>query len=335
MMERAQAIRRLWNPRVIAGISIPLALAVVATDLDQNKYLDDFLTEQKLPAVVGILHFALPLCAALLAVYAVRTFVRALNDYLDDYLGLGRARSLSTFSSVVLYAIIILFVVGALGRNLGGVLVGGALTGVIVGIAAQASLSNVIAGLVILFARPYSAGMFVTARTGSFGGVEYSGQVWDISLFYTTLRVNELEVRIPNSAMINAVVVQRPREYDVFIPVTLPKATTDVPAVLDQLRALTGDKTEGAVHPRVTLDGITDVGYVVGIRAYVMDDAGRRAIETAVAGVVGAVVDAVTKAQAALAKETDAGGDGDVAAGEDAAAAIEHNQRVGTAARAR
>jgi len=332
MMERTQAIRRLWNPRVIAGVSIPLALGLIASYAAGS--VDDFIPAAQ-QALRPPAHIALVLVAAILAIYAVRTFVRALNDYLDDYLGLGRARSLSTFSSVVLYAIIILFVVGALGRNLSGVLVGGALTGVVVGIAGQASLSNVIAGLVILFARPYSAGMFVTARTGSFGGVEYSGQVWDISLFYTTLRVNELEVRIPNSAMINAVVVQRPREYDVFIPVTLPKATTGVPAVLDRLRAAIENNLEGVVRPRVTLDSITDAGYVVGIRAYVTDDAGRRAIETAIADIVSDVVDAVTQALAPVADNKGADGKGAVETREDSAASVEHDRHAGVAARAR
>ncbi len=330
-MERAQAIRRLWNPRVIAGVSIPLALAIVVYNIDKSSgaWIDDqhLNAGLKKPIDVGLI-----IVAAILAVYAVRVFVRALNNFLDDYLGLGRARSLSTFSSVVLYAIIILLVVSHVGPNLSGVLVGGALTGVIVGIAGQASLSNVIAGLVILFARPYSAGMFVTARTGTFGGVEYSGQVWDISLFYTTLHINELEVRIPNSAMINAVVVQRPREYDVFIPVTLPKATIDVPAVLDRLRTAIGDSTEGVVHPRVTLDSITDAGYVVGIRAYVADDAGRRAIETAVASVVGDVIDAVTQAQTALTKDKDTDGDGAAEAREDSAASVEHDRHAGVGA---
>ena len=41
---------------------------------------------------------------------------------------------------------------------LGNLLIGGAVTGMILGIAAQQSLSNVFAGLVLLFARPYIPG---------------------------------------------------------------------------------------------------------------------------------------------------------------------------------
>jgi len=318
-------VRRLWRPRTIVGIGLPVILALVVTNIDKRR---DALLHGWPAAVTLSAHFALVLVAALLAIYAVRVFVQAVNDFLDDYLGLGRSRSLATFTSVILYAIIVLLVISAIGPNLNGVLVGGALTGVVVGIAGQASLSNIIAGLVILFARPYSAGMFVTARTGTFGGVEYSGQVWDISLFYTTLHTNELEVRIPNNAMINAVVVRRPQEYEVLIPVTLPKATEDVPRVMDRLRAAVVERSKGEVAARVTLDSVTDVGYVVGLRAFVSDDAERRLVETGVAHVVEDVVSTVA---AAAREESDAP---QAAPPEDGALAEEHGERASVASRA-
>jgi len=73
----------------------------------------------------------------------------------------------------------------------------------------------------------------------------------------------------------------------------------------------------------------------VGIRAYVMDDAGRRAIETAVADVVGDVIDAVTQALAPVADNVDAAGEGDVETREDSAASVEHDRHAGVAAHTR
>jgi len=330
MAERTRMVRRLWRPRTIVGIGLPVILALVVTNIDKRR--DDLL--HGWPAAFTLsAHVALVLVAALLAIYAVRVFVQAVNDFLDDYLGLGRSRSLATFTSVILYAIIVLLVISAIGPNLNGVLVGGALTGVVVGIAGQASLSNIIAGLVILFARPYSAGMFVTARTGIFGGVEYSGQVWDISLFYTTLHTNELEVRIPNNAMINAVVVRRPREYEVAIPVTLPKATEDVPGVMDRLRAAVVERSKGEVAARVTLDSVTDVGYVVGIRAFVSDDMERRLVEAGVAHVVEDVVSTVAAAQREI-DVSQAAGSKDKDEDEDRTLAEERGERTSVASRA-
>jgi small-conductance mechanosensitive channel len=141
----------------------------------------------------------------------VRAFIKALRGVLEGYLKLGRARRVARVVSIILYSIVGMLAITSAGFDLSGLLVGGALTGVIVGVAAQASLSNIFAGMAILLARPYSAGMYVTVRTTAFGGVEYSGQVRDAGLFYTTLRRSHKEIRIPNSLMVAAVVVRRPQ----------------------------------------------------------------------------------------------------------------------------
>lgn len=296
-------LRWLWQPRAIARIGAPLLLIVIIALGD--KYLADTF---RAPANghrfdwYNEIHYVLVLIAALLGVYTVRVFTRMLSLALEDHLGIGRAHSVAALVSVVLYAIVILFVIGGLG-NLSGLLVGGALTGVILGIAGQASLSNIIAGLVILFARPYAAGMYLTARAGSFGGVEYSGQVWDVTLFYTILHSGGQEIRIPNSAMIAAVVVTRPQALDVYIPVTLP-STVDLPVILEEMRRAVASATAARRAPQVTLEGVTDTGYSAGIRVFVAGETERRAVERAVAGVVrrtAAPPDATTPATPAAA----------------------------------
>ncbi len=230
------------------------------------------------------LKWACVLIGLLAAVYAVRVVVHTLNDLLDERLGRARGRSIATITSIVLYSVAILTAINLAGFDLSGLLLGGAFTGVVLGIAGQTSLSNIIAGLVILLARPYSVGMFLTARAGSFGGVEYSGQVWDISLFYTTLKIAEREVRIPNSAMIAAVVVQRPRREEITIPITIPHAAaTDVPAWLDRLRRGVTKAASDAKPPIVTIDAVNEIGYVVSLRAMVADPRERRAVESVVA----------------------------------------------------
>jgi small-conductance mechanosensitive channel len=127
-------------------------------------------------------HYGLVVVGALIAVYAVRVFTQALGGALEGYLGLGRAHSAAAFVSVILYGVVSMLAITGAGFDLSGLLVGGALTGVIVGIAAQASLSNIIAGVVILFARPCTVGLYVTVRANTFSGVEYSGQVRDVGL---------------------------------------------------------------------------------------------------------------------------------------------------------
>lgn len=81
-------------------------------------------------------------------------------------------------------------------------LVGGAVTGVVVGIAAQSTLSNLISGLILLTLHPYSIGQYITVRSWMFGGAEYRGEVTDINLFYTILLEGETKRVIPNSAAV-------------------------------------------------------------------------------------------------------------------------------------
>src|SRR5207248_7662139 len=205
-------------------------------------------------------------------------FTKALGGVLESYLDLGRARSAATFVSIILHGIVIMLAITSAGFDLSGLLVGGALTGVIVGVAAQASLSNIFAGLALLFARPYSAGMYVTVRTTAFGGVEYSGQVRDVGIFYTTLHSDGQEIRIPNSTMVAAVVVLRPQQLDVYIPVTLPNST-DLPACLELLRHDIESCTVAQSAAQVALESVTETGYVVGVRAFVASEAEHRAVE--------------------------------------------------------
>jgi small-conductance mechanosensitive channel len=222
--------------------------------------------------------------SALIAVYAVRAFTKALGSALEGYLDLGRARRAAKFVSFILYGIVGMLTITAAGFDLSGLLVGGALTGVILGVAAQASLSNIFAGVIIMFARPYSVGMYVTVRTTAFGGVEYSGQVWEIGLFYTVLHSGGKQIRIPNSTMVTAVVVLRPQQLDVYIPVTLPRSV-DLPACLERLRRDVGSCTVARSAAQVALESVTEAGYVVGVRVFVAGEAEHRAVQRAIAAI--------------------------------------------------
>jgi small-conductance mechanosensitive channel len=228
----------------------------------------------------------------LIAVYAVRAFTEALGAALEGYLGLARARSAAKFVSAILYSVVVMLAITGAGFDLSGLLVGGALTGVIVGIAAQASLSNVIAGVVILFARPYSAGMYVTVRTTVFGGVEYSGQVWEVGLFYTTLQSSGKNIRIPNSTIVTAVVVLRPQRFDVYIPITLPRSA-DLPACLERLRRDIESCTVARSAAQVALESVTRAGYVVGVRVFVANEAEQRAVERAITAIASRTITAI------------------------------------------
>jgi small-conductance mechanosensitive channel len=100
------------------------------------------------------------------------------------------------------------------GIPIGQLVLGGALTSVFVGIAAQQALSNVFAGLVLLFARPFLVGDEVRLRAGALGG-QIEGIVTDIGVTYVRLDSGGSVVAIPNSQVLNAIVGPVPaRETD-------------------------------------------------------------------------------------------------------------------------
>lgn len=98
----------------------------------------------------------------------------------------------------------------AIGRiDVKQLLVSGAVLGVLLGIAAQQALSNLFAGLVLLFARPFRVGDHIRFRAGSLSG-QIEGIVTDISLTYVRMETDEGRVLLPNSQALAAAVLLLP-----------------------------------------------------------------------------------------------------------------------------
>jgi small-conductance mechanosensitive channel len=88
-------------------------------------------------------------------------------------------------------------------------LVGGAVTTIFIGIAAQQSLGNVFAGLVLLFSRPFLVGDRILLLSGSLGG-RLQGTVTEIGLTYLRLETEDGVMSLPNSAVLAAGVGHAP-----------------------------------------------------------------------------------------------------------------------------
>ena len=99
----------------------------------------------------------------------------------------------------------ILITLQLFGINVTQLLVGGAFATVLVGIAAQQSMSNVFAGMVLLLARPVDIGDRVWVRSGALGG-EFHGDVTEIGITYVRLDTADGPVRLPNSQVLAAAV---------------------------------------------------------------------------------------------------------------------------------
>jgi small-conductance mechanosensitive channel len=108
------------------------------------------------------------------------------------------------------YVVVLFGVLAVLDVSVEKLLVGAGLAGVVLGIAATQSLGNVFAGLVIILARPFAVGNHIRIRSGALGGV-LDGWVMEMSLTYTTLRLDDGPWKIPNGVLLAAGVGQLPR----------------------------------------------------------------------------------------------------------------------------
>jgi small conductance mechanosensitive channel len=112
--------------------------------------------------------------------------------------------------------------------------VGGAFTAVIFGLAAQQTLGNVFAGMVLISARSFRVGDRVRLQAGAIGVQE--GIVSSLGLLYTTLTSGADQIMIPNNQVLAAVVVPltEPDSVDVKVRLTSGVRPSQVQAILDQ-----------------------------------------------------------------------------------------------------
>jgi hypothetical protein len=156
-------------------------------------------------------------------------------------------RNLATWT---LYLLLGLWIMSAAGLDLSGLLLGGALVGVVVAAASQASLGNFFAGLLLLFSRPYRVGAAVRLRGPALAGGEYEGTVLDMGALYTTLVTASGELlKLPNSAVITSALVLGEAPLQAEIGLDLPPATPLGP-IEQALRArLGGDVRSVMIKP--------------------------------------------------------------------------------------
>jgi small-conductance mechanosensitive channel len=138
-------------------------------------------------------------------VIAVRSATGEILKTVPSSLGDNRKAGLRWVCLLVGYLFVIFGTLGALNVPIERLLLGGAVTGVILGIAAQQSLGSVFAGLMLLLTRPFAIGDEISIRSGALGGV-LTGLVADMNLTYVKLVTDNGTVLLPNAAILSAVV---------------------------------------------------------------------------------------------------------------------------------
>jgi small-conductance mechanosensitive channel len=228
---RVRAKARPWK----SIIALVLAIAAGATSgWAHHSFRSLFNSPGHVPMQIIAAACAIAFCVfASIATYGLSGTAR---DVLAPRVGAAHA-------AVVRYALLLIGAFATLIITLdlfhipvGQLVLGGALTSVFVGIAAQQSLSNVFAGIVLLVARPFRVGDSIRLRAGALGGV-LDGTVTEIGITYVRLQCNGALMAVPNSQVLNAVVGPVPQDSDTpvpvapGVPVTAPSADTAAPQI--------------------------------------------------------------------------------------------------------
>lgn len=147
----------------------------------------------------------------------------------------GTAGTVGFVIRLVTIAVTILLALGVAGVSAGSLIAGGAFTAVIVGLAAQQTLGNLFAGMVLLTARPFRVGERIRLQAGALGGV-LEGVVSSLGLLYTTLARGEDRIMIPNTGVLAAVVVpvREPSPVDVRVRLSSGVRVEQVQEILDE-----------------------------------------------------------------------------------------------------
>jgi small conductance mechanosensitive channel len=120
------------------------------------------------------------------------------------------------------------------GVSAGSLIAGSAFTAVVLGLAAQQTLGNLFAGMVLLTARPFRVGERVRLQAGAVGG-SVEGIVSSLGLLYTTLARGEDQILVPNNVVLAAAVVplREPNPIDVKVRLSAGIRPSQVQAILD------------------------------------------------------------------------------------------------------
>lgn len=146
---------------------------------------------------------------------AAHWLVRGLSPQLYRRLTPATAGTAGFLVRLFAISAVVVFALRIAGVNASTLAVGGAFTAIVLGLAAQQTLSGIIAGIVLQSTRPFRVGERVRLLGGPLAG-SIEGTVSSLGLFYATLAQGADRLLVPNSVLITLVVVplREPEKVD-------------------------------------------------------------------------------------------------------------------------
>ncbi len=134
--------------------------------------------------------------------YAIVHLSRALGRFVSRKSNPGAGGTIRLVTYGLGFVILIIALFAVLGVSLDHLLIGAGIAGIILGVAAQQSLGNIFAAVVMLFARPFVVGDTIRIRSGVTGVLDV--KVLGTGLTYVTVMSEDGILRVPNSIMLGA-----------------------------------------------------------------------------------------------------------------------------------
>jgi small-conductance mechanosensitive channel len=163
--------------------------------------------------------------------------------------------------------------------------VGGAITAVVFGLAAQQTLGNLIAGMVLISARPFRVGDRIRLQAGGLAG-QTEGVVRSLGLLYTTFGQDGDSVMVPNNVVLTSAIVplREPAAVDLRARLRPDVRPSDLQALLED-NVHTPTRTE----PHISLEEVDRDEVIVRIAATPVEDADGPQLADEVLAAIGAV----------------------------------------------
>ena len=193
---RKTASQRARRARRQVVLLLPLIAAVILA-FKYRQQLFGLDVEVRIGAVIALV---------ILGWAFARDLGRALGPILFKRLDAGTAGTVGFLIRLATLGTSVLVALRLAGLRTDTLAVGGAITAVIFGLAAQQTLGNLIAGTVLLSARPFRVGDRIRLQAGPLAG-RIEGTVVSLGLLYTTLANGEDRIMVPNNVVLSSAVV--------------------------------------------------------------------------------------------------------------------------------
>jgi small conductance mechanosensitive channel len=256
---RTQAVARAKRARAHVALLLPLIAAVVFAYVYRDR-----LFGLDLPVRIA--------CVVALVILGwafAMNLGRAIGPVLMRRLEPGTAGTVGFLIRLATLVVTVLVALRLAGLKPETLAVGGAITAVILGLAAQQTVGNLISGTVLLSARPFRVGDRIRVHAGGVAGT-VEGTVASLGLLYTTLANGADRIMVPNNVVLSAAVVplREPAGVDLRAKLESSIRPSDVDRLLRE-----SVKVETRADPEIELEEMDAGQLILRVRAVPADSA--------------------------------------------------------------